>query len=87
MHPRSFHEMALYDVSSMIDYVLRSKNQSSLVYVAHSMGTTMGLVLLSMRPEYNEKIRLVINMGSVGNWRRPQNLIRFFHDHGHRVQV
>lgn len=52
----SFHEMGYYDLPAMIDYILNVTNHTKLFYVGHSQGTTQLLVLLSTRPEYNEKI-------------------------------
>lgn len=40
----------------MIDYMLKYTNASRAFYIGHSQGTTSLLVLLSTRPEYNEKI-------------------------------
>lgn len=40
----------------MIDYVLNQTNASKAFYVGHSQGTTSLLVMLSTRPEYNDKI-------------------------------
>jgi pimeloyl-ACP methyl ester carboxylesterase len=52
----SWHEIGLYDVSAMIDFVLKKTNSAKTFYVGHSQGTTSLLVLLSTRPEYNQKI-------------------------------
>lgn len=38
---------------------------NDLIYVGHSMGTTSCLVLLSEKPEYNEKIKLFIALAPV----------------------
>lgn len=52
----SWHEIGFYDLPAMIDYVLEATNSSKVFYIGHSQGTTSLLVLLSMRPEYNQKI-------------------------------
>lgn len=52
----SFHEIGFYDLPAMIDYMLRWTNSTKTFYVGHSQGSTSILVLLSARPEYNEKI-------------------------------
>lgn len=74
--------MGLYDASSMIDHVLSQTGQRSIIYIGHSMGTSIGLILLSTKPEYNDKIRLVINLASVGYWKRPRNLMKLLKDNG-----
>jgi predicted alpha/beta hydrolase len=52
----SWHEIGFYDLPAMIDYVLNFTKKKKTFYVGHSQGTTSLLVLLSSRPEYNEKI-------------------------------
>lgn len=52
----SFHEIGVYDIPAMIDYVLDQVNRTSLTYCGYSQGTTAFFVFLSMRPEYNAKI-------------------------------
>lgn len=52
----SWHEIGIYDLPAIIDYILLLTNQSALHYVGHSQGTTALFVLCAMRPEYNQKI-------------------------------
>lgn len=52
----SWHEMAVYDLSAIIDYILTKTKQDKIIYVGHSQGSTILLALLSERPEYNQKI-------------------------------
>lgn len=53
----SWHEIGVYDVSAMIDFILEQTGETSLHYVGHSQGTTVFFVLMSMMPQYNIKIR------------------------------
>lgn len=53
----SWHEIAEIDIAAMIDYILEKTGDTSLHYVGHSQGTTVYLVLMSYRPEYNDKIK------------------------------
>ncbi|XP_063697752.1 lipase 3-like [Culicoides brevitarsis] len=59
-HPRfwdfSWHEIGVYDVGGSIDYVLQKTQQKKVFYVGHSQGPTVFVVLMSMHPEYNEKV-------------------------------
>jgi pimeloyl-ACP methyl ester carboxylesterase len=52
----SWHESGLFDTASTIDYILSIAGQKKLTIIGHSMGSTMSLVLLSLKPEYNEKV-------------------------------
>lgn len=52
----SWHEIGIYDLPAVIDFVLNLKNAEKLFYVGHSQGTTTFYVLTSERPEYNDKI-------------------------------
>ncbi|XP_039294802.1 lipase 1 [Nilaparvata lugens] len=61
----SWHEMGLYDLPGMLDYIIQWTGYPDVLYVGHSMGTTMAYVMGSMRPEYNRKIRVSIHMAPV----------------------
>lgn len=52
----SFHEFGLYDLPAMIDYMLNVTRHKKCYYVGHSQGTTSFIVMMAMRPEFNEKI-------------------------------
>lgn len=56
----SWHEIGYYDLPAMIDYVLNQTGQDQLIYVGHSQGVSSAFVMLSERPEYNEKIALLV---------------------------
>ncbi|XP_052853831.1 lipase 1-like isoform X1 [Drosophila gunungcola] len=53
----SWHEIGMEDLSAQIDYILATTGHSALHFVGHSQGCTTLMVLLSMRPEYNRKIK------------------------------
>ncbi|XP_029707755.2 lipase 1 [Aedes albopictus] len=56
----SFHEIGYYDLPAKIDYILNTTNNNKLQYVGFSQGTTVFFVMGSTRPEYNDKIALMI---------------------------
>lgn len=56
----SWHEIGKYDLAASIDYVLTKTDYSKCHYIAHSQGSTSFFVLTSERPEYNDKILLVV---------------------------
>ncbi|CAH1397744.1 unnamed protein product [Nezara viridula] len=61
----SWHEMGYMDLPAMIDFVLKVTEKKQLFYVGHSLGTTMCFVLLSTKPEYNDKIKAVFALAPV----------------------
>lgn len=52
----SFHEIGFYDLPKIFDYVLAKTKAEKFYVVAHSQGCTSLMVLLSLRPQYNDKI-------------------------------
>lgn len=60
------YEMGVYDQPAIIDYILAKTNTSKLYYIGYSQGTTSLLVMLSERPEYNDKIYAASLMAPVG---------------------
>lgn len=52
----SWDEMAAYDLPASIDYILQSTGGTSLGYVGHSQGTTVGFAALSSQPQLAHKV-------------------------------
>ncbi|CAG9786557.1 unnamed protein product [Diatraea saccharalis] len=61
----SFHEIGLWDVSAKIDYILNKTGQTQISCIGHSQGTSAFFVLNSIRPEYNEKIKLLVALAPI----------------------
>lgn len=55
----SWHEIGMYDLPAIIDFILKKTGKEQLHYIGHSQGTTAFFVMCSMLPEYNEKILLM----------------------------
>ncbi|XP_013143371.1 PREDICTED: lipase 3-like [Papilio polytes] len=50
----SWHDIALYDVPAVIDYIMKLKGEDTqITYIGHSMGSTILFAMLTLRPEYN----------------------------------
>lgn len=80
--------MGTEDLPAMIDYVLANTSQKTLNYVGHSMGATIAYVMLSMRPEYNAKIKLMVSLAPVTMWRHRLNpMLTFFSQVGFSLEV
>jgi len=78
----SFHEMGDKDIPAEIDYVLKTTGQPDLQYVGFSMGTTMFWTMMSLHPEYNKKVRLMVALAPVvyiNNMKGFPRLIAPFH--------
>lgn len=73
--------MGMYDLPAMIDYTLKETGQKQIFYIGFSQGTTQFWILMSLRPEYNRKIKLmsalapVAYTGHIGGALRPLSFI------------
>ncbi|CAL7949363.1 unnamed protein product [Xylocopa violacea] len=70
----SYHELGTYDLPATIDYIIEQTNCNQLFYIGHSQGTTQFLVMMSQKPRYNTKIKLMIGLAPAaftGNIRGP----------------
>ncbi|CAG9764521.1 unnamed protein product [Ceutorhynchus assimilis] len=77
----SFHEFGKYDAPAMIEYVLKNTNTSKIPYVGYSQGTTQFLVMMSERPEYNDKISSMVSWAPVTEMSQTNNkLINLLRD-------
>lgn len=56
------HEMGLYDLPAAIDYVLNVTKMEQVHLIGYSIGGTIGLITCALKPEYNAKIRLFMNL-------------------------
>ncbi|XP_049511210.1 lipase member M-like [Dermacentor silvarum] len=63
----SFDEIGRYDVAAVIDLVLNVTGASQVTLLAFSQGVAASLVLLSTKPEYNEKVELFVAYAPVAN--------------------
>lgn len=61
----SYEEMGTRDVPAVIDHILNVTSQQKLSYIGFSQGTTVFFVMCSMRPEYNDKIKVPILLAPV----------------------
>lgn len=61
----TFEEMGTEDLPALIDHILLITSQKQLSYIGFSQGTTNFLIMCSMRPEYNEKIKTAILLAPV----------------------
>lgn len=48
--------MGVYDLPATIDHIITITEMKKINFIGHSQGTTSFFVMMSERPEYNEKI-------------------------------
>ncbi|XP_061722991.1 lysosomal acid lipase/cholesteryl ester hydrolase-like [Cydia pomonella] len=56
----SLHEMGYYDLAATIDFVLYQTGEEKILAIGHSQGASQFFALTSLRPEYNEKVKLFL---------------------------
>ncbi|PSN57495.1 hypothetical protein C0J52_01607 [Blattella germanica] len=74
----SFHEMGVFDLPVVTDYILKTTDHKCLKYIGHSMGITMFLIFLSEHPEYNDKFCIMIGLAPVAYISHAPTPIRDF---------
>lgn len=72
----SFEEHGLYDLPAVIDHILTVTQRSKLFYVGHSQGNTDFYVMASMKPEYNDKVLLSINLAPIAWFKHVNPLLK-----------
>lgn len=61
----SIDEQALFDLPTQIEFILKKTNAPKVAYISYSQSTTLMFALLSMRPEFSEKLVTFIAMAPV----------------------
>ncbi|CAH2096565.1 unnamed protein product [Euphydryas editha] len=74
----SFHELGYYDLPAMIDFVLDYTGVESLSAVGHSQGNSIFLVLGATRPDYNDKIRVMVSLSPISFLNNLKNFASLF---------
>uniref|UniRef100_A0A8C8SEX9 Partial AB-hydrolase lipase domain-containing protein n=1 Tax=Pelusios castaneus TaxID=367368 RepID=A0A8C8SEX9_9SAUR len=59
----SFHEMAMYDLPALIDFILKKTGQQNLYYIGYSQGCTIALIAFSAMPQLAQKIKIFFALG------------------------
>ncbi|XP_054254997.1 lipase member M-like [Indicator indicator] len=61
----SFHEMAMYDLPAMINFVLQKTGQKQIYYIGHSQGCTIAFISFSSLPELAQNIKIFFALAPV----------------------
>lgn len=59
----SVHEHGIYDTPATVDHILKETGQEGLFLVGISMGALISCIFLSMKPEYNKRIKSLVLLG------------------------
>lgn len=78
--------MGLYDLPAVVEFITNYKNDS-LVYVGHSMGTTMFYVMASRRPDIAERVRVMIGLAPVAYISHLKSPIRIIAPFADNIEV
>ncbi|KAL4120710.1 hypothetical protein QTP88_013352 [Uroleucon formosanum] len=65
----SFHELGVYDLTAVIDFILKKTEYSKLDIVGYSLGATVAFVCLSDKPEYNAKVNKLALIAPATNFK------------------
>ncbi|CAH0715862.1 unnamed protein product, partial [Brenthis ino] len=61
----SFHEHGYYDLPAIINTILKKTGAPKLNAIGHSQGNTVFYVLGSTKPEYNDKVNILIALAPI----------------------
>lgn len=63
----SWHEMGIYDIPASLEYISDiTRKKGEILYIGHSMGTTMYFVFASMMPDFaSEHIKAMVALAPV----------------------
>ncbi|CAH0555552.1 unnamed protein product [Brassicogethes aeneus] len=75
----SFHEMGIYDLPAIIDFVAQNTGQKgNIIYIGHSMGTTMSFVYASLLPDHaKENLKGIISLAPIAYLRNIRSVVKF----------
>ncbi|XP_033622530.1 lipase member J isoform X2 [Fukomys damarensis] len=61
----SFYEVAKYDLSASIDFIVKQTGQKEIFHVGHSQGTTIAFIAFSTIPKIAEKIKIFFALAPI----------------------
>ncbi|NXX22960.1 LIPM Lipase, partial [Podargus strigoides] len=69
----SFHEMAMFDLPAMIDFILQKTGQKQIYYIGYSQGCTISFIAFSSMPELAQKIEMFFALAPVVTLKYARN--------------
>ncbi|KAF2889481.1 hypothetical protein ILUMI_16692 [Ignelater luminosus] len=61
----SWHEIAIDDVPTIVDYIREQTGQDKFFYIGHSQGTTLSYVMLSEKEDYNDQFKAIFSLAPI----------------------
>ncbi|CAB3236544.1 unnamed protein product [Arctia plantaginis] len=61
----SLHEIAIQDMPSIIDFILKKTGENQLQAITHSEGSAAFFAMGAVNPEYNKKVKLLICLAPI----------------------
>lgn len=61
----SLHEIAITDVPTIIDFILKKTGETQLQVITHSEGSASFFAMGAVSPEYNKKVKILICMAPI----------------------
>ncbi|XP_018364290.1 PREDICTED: lipase 3-like [Trachymyrmex cornetzi] len=77
----SWHEIGVYDLPAMIDYIVKTTGRKKMFYLGHSQGTTSFFVMTIKRPKYQNYIEEMYALSPVaycGRMKSPLQVVAQF---------
>lgn len=65
------HEMGIYDLPNTIDYILALTGEKKLFLITHSMGAILPYILMSYKPDYDQKIHVIVSLAPAFTFTHP----------------
>ncbi|KAL3266972.1 hypothetical protein HHI36_011121 [Cryptolaemus montrouzieri] len=74
----SWHEMGVYDLPAVIRFISKTTGKGGdILYVGHSMGTTMFFVFSSLKPEIAKLVKFMVALAPVAYMKHVRSPIRY----------
>lgn len=74
----SWHEMGIYDLPAVLQHISNETSKGGeILYVGHSMGTTMFYVLASMKPDVAKMVKFMVSFAPVALMTHVRSPIRY----------
>lgn len=84
----SWHEMGIHDLPASLQYVANTTQKpGEIIYIGHSMGTTMFFVFSSTLPEVAKNVQIMVALAPVAYMTHLRSPIRYLSPFVYDFQV